>query len=258
MTIIAIGLVAGMLSNVLHEGLGHGGACLLSGGRPLVLSTVHFECSADTRLVMAGGTLVNVAAGCVLWALLRLARKASARLRFFLWLAMTINLLAGGGYFLFSGIANIGDWAAFIRGLQPAWAWHVVLTVIGLVSYALFIWFALLELRPLIGSGPDRRRRARRLLIPPYIAGGILACVAGTFNPIGMLLVGISAAAASFGGASGLLWMDNWLRGRFIPPGPPAAPVTIRRSWAWIIVSAMLSIAFIVILGPSIRFAKAG
>jgi len=243
-----------MLSNVLHEGLGHGGACLLTGGRPLVLSTVHFECSADTLLVIAGGTLANLAAGCLFWGLLRLARHASVRLRFFLWLTMTINLFEGGGYFLFSGVANIGDWSMFTQGFRPAWAWRVGLTVVGIVSYALFVWFALLELRPLIGSDAvERQRRAKRLLIPPYLAGGILSCIAGMLNPVGMVLVAISAAAASFGGTSGLAWMDNWLR--FVPVGPETAPATIGRSWLWLMAAAILSAGFILCLGPSVHFA---
>ena len=54
-TIASIGILAYMLGNVLHEGAGHGGACILVGARPLVLSSVHFECSAESRLVMAGG-----------------------------------------------------------------------------------------------------------------------------------------------------------------------------------------------------------
>ena len=43
-TLVAIPIVAYGLANLGHEGLGHGGACLLAGGRPMVLSSVHFEC----------------------------------------------------------------------------------------------------------------------------------------------------------------------------------------------------------------------
>ena len=35
------------------------------------------------------------------------------------------NLFTGTGYFFFSGVANFGDWAAVIHGLQPYWAWRV-------------------------------------------------------------------------------------------------------------------------------------
>src|SRR5436305_13747951 len=91
-TVGSIGLLAYMLGNVLHVGAGHGGACLLSGGQPLVLSSVHFECSADTRLVMAGGTLVNFLAGVLFFFLGRIACRDHPRWKFFCWFTMTVNL----------------------------------------------------------------------------------------------------------------------------------------------------------------------
>jgi hypothetical protein len=205
--------------------------------------------------VMAGGTLVNLAAGGFFWALLRFSQRTSARLRYFFWIGMTINLLQAGGYFLFSGIGNIGDWAEFIKGLEAAWVWRVGLTVVGIASYAMFVWLALLELRPLIGGDSvERKILATRLTVPPYLVGGTLSCVAGLFNPVGMILVAISAAAASFGGTSGLAWMAQWLNGRAIPAGPPARPAFIGRSWGWIIVSAILCAAFIFLVGPGVKF----
>jgi hypothetical protein len=255
LTAIAIGLVAYIAADVLHEGVGHGGACLLSGGKPMVLSTVHFECSRDTRLVLAGGTLANLGAACVFWALLRAARRAAGAWRYFLWMAMTINLLQAGGYFLFSGVGGIGDWAEFVKGLEPAWAWRVGLTVLGVVSYAAFVWFALLEMRPLIGSGREERaHRAARLTVFPYLAGGTLSCIAGLFNPVGMVLVAISAAAASFGGTSGLAWMAQWLKGGMIPIRTADAPAGIARSWIWIAASGILAAVFVFVLGPGLRF----
>ena len=58
-TIAAVAIVAAVITDFVHEGLGHGGMCVATGGQPLMLSTVHFECSADTRLVAAGGTLAG-------------------------------------------------------------------------------------------------------------------------------------------------------------------------------------------------------
>ena len=43
LTVTAIALVAYAASNVLHEAVGHGGACVALGGKPLALSSVHFE-----------------------------------------------------------------------------------------------------------------------------------------------------------------------------------------------------------------------
>jgi hypothetical protein len=81
-------------------------------------------------------------------------------------------------------------------------------------------------------------------------------CVAGALNPVGMMLILISAAASTFGGTSGLLWATNWLRnGTLIPYGPAAEPAPIRRSWPVIVVAGATAIAFITVLGPGIRFA---
>src|SRR4029077_11395601 len=90
----SIGVLAYMLGNVLHEAIGHGGACLLVGARPLVLSSVHFECSQDNRLVMAGGTGVNLLAGAAFFALGRLTGRRHPRLKYLFWISMTVNLFS--------------------------------------------------------------------------------------------------------------------------------------------------------------------
>ena len=254
LTIVAIAVVATVIANVIHEGLGHGGMCVATGGQPLVLSTVHFECSADTRLVAAGGTLANLIFGTLSWLAMR-AVKRSATWRYFFWLLMTLNLFGVGGYFLFSGIGNIGDWAAVVAGWQPAWAWRVGLTALGIVTYFfLFVPLSLRELRPFLGKDAEVRvGRARQLTLVPYLTGGALSCVAGALNPVGPMLILISAAAASFGGNSGLAWMWTLLYGPRFPSSEFQMP-EIERSRGWIIAAVVLAIAFILRLGPGVRF----
>ncbi|HKR32605.1 MAG TPA: hypothetical protein VJT08_19145 [Terriglobales bacterium] len=255
LTVASVAALAYMLGSTLHEGLGHGGACLLSGGRPLVLSSVHFECSADTRLVMAGGTLVNLLAGALFFVLGRLVSREYPRLKFFLWLSMAVNLFAGTGYFLFSGIGGIGDWNDFIRGLGPQLPWRLGLTVLGVFSYAAAAWVNLMELRPFVGSDERRYSRAWPMLTVAYFTGGTLMCIAGAFNPRGAILILISAAASTFGGSSGLLWATQWLKSQSIVPlGSVERPIVIQRSWIWTVVAVVTTIIFVVVLGPSIRF----
>ena len=190
-TVAAIAVVATVIANVIHEGFGHGGMCIATGGHPLALSTVHFECSVDTRLVSAGGTLANLVFGALFWAAAR-AVKQSASWRFFFWLGMTFNLFDAGGYFLFSGFGNFGDWAAVVAGWQPAWPWRVGLIMLGVVTY--FFWFVplcLRELLPFLDRGPDkvqdrgpdkaariRVQQARRLSLASYFTAGVLSCLA--------------------------------------------------------------------------------
>jgi hypothetical protein len=250
-TVIGIALLVYSLGSWLHEGLGHGGACILSGGRPQLLTAVSFDCSIDNRFIDAGGTLVNLLVGAISWALLHSGMLKSGGLRYFGWLLMTGNLLAGGGYFLYSGFANIGDWAAVIEGLQPAWLWRFLLIVVGAISYYLFVFVSALELRQFIGDREGRWRRAKRLTLVPYFTGGILVCIAGFFNPVGMILVAISAAAATFGGTSGLVWMPQLLR-RW--PEGRAEALVVRRSYGWIAAGVVAAIILVAVLGPGIRF----
>jgi len=255
LTLAALGVVAYTFGNVLHEGVGHGGACLLSGGTPLVMSTVHMECSTETRLVAAGGTLVNFTAGCLFFVLARLARS-SPRRRYFCWLSMTINLMTATGYFLFSGVGGFGDWAVFVKGLGPEWLLRIALALVGAFSYLAVVRFSLFELRPLIGSDRQGRVfRAARLMRIPYFTGGILACIAGALNPAGMYLVALSAAAATFGGTSGLVWMHNWLKDtKAIPLGSEPEPPPLYRSYPCLVAAAFDAVLFVGVLGPGVRF----
>lgn len=256
LTIVAIAIIAYILATMLHEAVGHGGACLVAGGKPIEVTTVSMNCSADTRLVTAGGTIMNVAAAALFFLLGRRTGRSSPRLRYFWWISMTVNLFMAAGYFAFSGIGGFGDWALFIRGLGPQWVWRTGMTIFGAAAYMLAARASLLELRPLIGSDKTTRfARAVQLSKLPYFAGGILACIAGSLNPAGWILVALSAAASTFGGASGLLWMMDWLKGDSIPPGSEPEPMPIRRSWPWIVSAAVLALGFVVVVGPGLRFA---
>ena len=252
-TIAAIAICATVITDFIHEGLGHGGMCVATGAQALVLSTVHFECSADTRLVAAGGTLANLIFGIVFWAAAR-AVKQAAPWRYFFWLLMTLNLFDAGGYFLFSGIGNFGDWAVVVAGWQPPWGWRVGLVALGTVTYfLLFVPLCLRELRPFLGKDAEIRvRRARLLTVVPYLTSGVLSCAAGALNPVGPLLILVSAAAASFGGHSGLAWMWTLLQGPRIPSSELQMP-EIERNRVWMIAAAVLAILFIAGLGPGVK-----
>jgi hypothetical protein len=152
-TIAAIAMVATVIADFIHEGLGHGGMCAATGGQPLVLSTVHFECSADTRLVAAGGTLASLIFGALFFVAERAVRQ-TASWRYFFWLLMTFNLFDAGGYFLFSGVGisviGLRLWGNGSR--------RVGLIALGTVTYFfLFVPLCLRELRPFLGR--DERIR---------------------------------------------------------------------------------------------------
>ena len=257
LTVTAIALVAYAASNVSHEAVGHGGACVALGGKPNVLSSVHFDCGAEAisalarRGVAAAGTIANFIAG----ALGLVAFKATNPVRkphisYFLWLFTTLNLLMGAGYFLFSGVGNIGDWAAVASGTVSPFIWRPAMAVLGGALYFLLARRSGQWVGALVGSDDLSMRRSRLLSVPAYVAGGLLFCLSGLFNPVGPVLIAISAAAASFGGASGLLWLTQFTRGSKWS----ARPAELERSYAWIVAGCIVSVIFVGILGRGIHF----
>lgn len=248
-TVCAISILAGILANVLHEGLGHAATALLTGAKSGVLSTVAWSSDFDSRLVAAGGTLANLAAGAAFWLALRGMRSASVEVRFFLFTSLAFNLFDGTGYFLFSGVTDFGDWAAVIAGLPAHWLWRALLTAVGVVSY---FWAALVVgsgLVRYVGVPRNEPHRLRRLTFLPYLTSVFLASVSGLLNPLGIRLLWQSALPATAGGHSGLLWLMY-----YIPRGavPVRCPDGIDRNYRWISVALVLAGAFIFGLGPGI------
>jgi hypothetical protein len=234
LTVIAIAIVAYALTNMIHEGLGHGGACLLIGAHVRELSSLHCECDASSKFVAAAGCIANVIAAAA--GLLVLRRRTS----WFWWLFTTINLLMPAGYLLFSGVLKVGDWVAVCRDL-PQIVWRPALAIAGAALYVAAARYCARLLESLAGKDG-----AQRFNLIAYFTGGILYCVSGLFNPHGAILIAISAAAASFGGTSGLIWMVESMRG--------GGDVPIERSYGWMVGAAVVGIVFIAVLGPALRF----
>jgi len=250
LTICAISVIASMLGTMLHEGLGHGAVALLTGARSGTLSTVAWSSDFDSRLVAAGGTLVNLAAGFLFWVALRAAHNTSAGTRFFLFIACAFNLFTGTGYFFFSGVTDFGDWAAVIDGMHPHWLWRVLLVVVGMAAYYGAMLVVGTSLVRYLGVPISERARFRRLTMLPYVAALVLDAVAAIRNPVGIRLVFESALAATAGANCGLLFMRYYIPKRTLP-GPNTQ--LIQRSYAWITVAFVFALVFILILGPGIR-----
>jgi hypothetical protein len=263
-TIAAIAVIVYILSNLTHEGAGHGGACLLAGGRAEMLNAVFLECddarmsAPGVRWVAAAGTLANLLLAALVWIALRRGDRLRPDARFALVLLLAVNLLQGFGYLLFSGVGRVGDWAVVFDGLKPEWVWRIGLTLLGgwlyfIVAPRLFMP----HLEPFLGrEQPTREERAQRLTLLPYLAGGLAYLLAGVLNPHGFRLVLLSAAAASLGGTSLLAWYPPLWAKKTGQTGTGEA-LAIRRRAGWLVAAAIVLGLFVFVLGPGISFGPA-
>jgi len=207
-TLAAFGVLAYMISNVLHEGLGHGGVAWLSGARQITVTSTYMEAGLDTRWILAAGTLANLAFGLLGhgWPT-RHARREAADAAFRL-VAHFVQPAAGHG--LFSFFRHRRHWR--LGGVDEGFIAHVGmargLALLGAVSYFVSAWVLARELARIVGPGGAQMRRVtearmRRMTSIIYFAGELTACLAGVRNPMGWRLMLISAAASSLGGCFG-------------------------------------------------------
>lgn len=253
LTLVAISVLACVLQDILHEGLGHAVTAWLSGAHHITISTVAMQSDIETRWISASGTLLNLVFAVVFWLLLFNRRRYGPALRYFFVLAMMGNLFTGTGYFLFSGVANFGDWAAVIHGLQPYWLWRAGLIVVGAASYYASMLLVAAELRP-FQIPQEGWRRIRNLSWTPYFTDGLLAGVAGLLNPAGLFYVIASALPSTLGANAGLLSLPSLMRGQNVQSAETVAP--IRRSLPWIITGGAVALLFIVVLGRGISWSR--
>jgi len=259
-TLLSISVVVYIIQNVLHEGLGHAGACFLTTGcKAIAVSTAHFESNKELvsgfgiRWVAFAGSLVNLVIGLVCLYFHRKLQNISGNLRYFLWLSMAVNLFTAAGYPFFSGVAGIGDWKVMIKGLEPIWLWRISMTLFGVSTYMLCVWLCLKELSPYLSSDKEvKEKEGRKLTLLPYLVGSFTSTIGALLNPHGSFLI-FTSASSVFGGTSALAWMAS-LYGNDRLQKPQKKPLQVTKSLGWILSAILLLGLHIVILGPSFYF----
>ena len=114
LTLAAIGVLTIIAEMLIHEGGGHGGVCISTGGRVTVLTALDEYCTRNSLWIDLGGPAANFLAGGLSW--LTLGRMLFSRtdrtrihLRYFLWLSMAYNLLKAAEYMPYSVLTGFGD-----------------------------------------------------------------------------------------------------------------------------------------------------
>lgn len=257
--IFAIAALAFSLTQFIHEGT-HALACIAVGSTLEEFSALHVACQSEadvqSKLVSALASLVNILVGFVAFVALRRSDQRSTGHFLFLWLFMLMNWLLGTGYWMFSGIANIGDWANVIDGWSPAIFWRIFMALLGAGTFLYFVWLSLHQLGSVIGSGTpqDQISRAIKVGLIAYCASVVVILLAGTFNPYGMGgLPAIAALMLAMGGMSPLIWMMQWFRAESFAK-TSSETFEMSSHWGWIITALLAIILYSVVLGRTIYF----
>jgi hypothetical protein len=248
---VSIAVVAYAGCDMVHELLGHGLACALSPNiRALSLSTVALQTDVKSRFVAAAGSVSNIVAGVVAGILFR-RRNSWDAWSVSLGLFAVTNLLNGTGYLIFSGLLNVGDWAVVIAGAEPAWLWRTLLSLVGILLYGLVIWSAARQIVSLVRLGLISKHEPARVLLPTYIAGGLMYVFGSALNPIGPSLILTSGVSSGFGAMAGLAILPSLVDNQ--TSQDHSAGQTLPFSLGWCVAGAIVALVFIGLLGPGIR-----
>ena len=248
-TVIAVAMVAYAASSVVHELVEHGSACLLTGVKPVLVTSILLQSAGGNRIVDVGGPVANILFGAGAYYWFQRQAKFTA-FSYSLWLFAALNLLVAAGYLFYSGVSNWGDWASAIRELHPQYAWRAAISLAGMLLYILVVRLLCRSLTKLVREGGIGRSDVRRLIYPAYFTCGLLAVTAAAFNPASPRLIWVSGFSGSFLAFLGLLRIPGVVdeytteahAGKAIPFNP-----------TWTAFAAIVAIVFIFVLGPGIR-----
>ena len=247
--IAALAALAWVSAAALHEGAGHGLACLAVGGEPLRWSTFHFGCGqADgsvwaRRIVAGAGSLVNLILMLLGWACWR--RSGAAWTRLAAWIVLVLNGLTAFGYLVFSAAFDIGDWnrAGVLLGVADKRLAGGLLAVVGIAGYAAVVGVAA-RLLPRTGAVDGTVLTARRVAMLVWATTGLVSLLAALMAEADWRSTAGAALGVALGGNAGLLTIARF-------SGPTLAlPFARRRSLRLVAVAAVM--AFVIILGPGV------
>ena len=257
LTIIAIAIIAYAGLYLTHEIIGHCGVAGLLGIKCTVLSSTHIplvkeysEIPTSTyNIILVAGSAANLMMALICFVLVRIL-PASPAARFFLWLSMTVNLFLAFSYMAVAPIIKIGDAYYLIYTLPNQVVWRISMSLVGGAACVLSFWLCLKELKKLIEfAGSAARATAWKLILPAYLAGGIVVVLSGLFSQGDPKWVLLQAAGGTFGLTAWLLIFPP-----FIPHGPASEEhPLISRSRGWIMAGALVGFIFVGVFGPGIR-----
>lgn len=257
LTICAIGVVAFLLTMIMHEAVAHGGAAVFLGGH--VLKVTNWYCAFDGiesafqgRLVAFAGITLNVVIGLAAIAVRRLLPGTFEPTHFFLWFFAHLNLFAAGSYMLIFSFLPFGDMHQALKDVAHSNVARIGSTLLGAVILYLTVRHCNSKVISFTGGESGWQQRHKIFTVLPYLVGAsanVLAAVLGSDGNVPLVAILISAAGSSFGAGAMFFCGD---------PRPTDAPnsnvLTPYRSVPWIVLG-VIALLIYYFLGKGFAFA---
>ena len=129
------GMVAYMLTDIIHEVIGHGATCLIIGHKIDLISSVYFKSRPGSFLTDIGGPIANLLSGLLIHTLLKNKKGLSLPITLLLLNLLAYNLCWFSGTILESAFSNSGDWTYAVRELHIGALGKLVLIIAGTIAY---------------------------------------------------------------------------------------------------------------------------
>lgn len=247
-TLVSIGVLAAIAASLAHEALGHGGACLASGGRITLLTSIFFWClGPDVLTTVAGplgGLTLTAAAGA---GLIAMPNRSAGALRLAL---LFVAVFAGCWTFGQLMVEAVGlqtdDWALAARHADWPAAWRLVAGLCGATGYLAIMRLSAVEARRQAAGSASPRLR----LLAPWAAAVIAMTIAGAL----WRKHSASGAAEDFRTFAIAPIGYGWAVWRVLRSGgePERTAAVIRRDWRWIVLTAAVYLLFAGVLGQGV------
>jgi hypothetical protein len=256
-TLVAISTMVWVLVNVSHEIMGHAGSAFLLGIPVRAVSTTAVSIEWDKvtssgayRIIMAGGTLMNLIGGTAALILLSLRKQAYSATRYFLWLFSTFSFIIVAMNLVSVVPIGGGDWTEFTRQLEPRNLWKGIIIGIGMI---ITIFGYILPLRIWMPVLKSNRREQLAITAIPVFTMIVVQSLSLIGSPFASLPSGgMHLLASLFAYLHFVLWAI--LVNAIPAPRSKNPPQSIRlpRSNAWLASGLLLALFYIVVLGSGI------
>lgn len=246
-TISAIGLLAYASGDIGHHALGHGAACLASGGRIVLLSSIFVDCTRTGAAIDLAGPFANRLVGLVALLACRVLTLASLSTRLFFVLVAAFNLSWFGMQLVFSAATVTDDWAWAMHELHVTKPIRAGLIVIGALFYLTTVRLTAAEIAPL--AYPPAR--VKTIVLTAWLTAGVFACATAAFDHHPLAAVLRHAAPQSLANSIGLLFVPR-LTAKMTGARYSNTNAPLAMSAPWLVAAIIVGGVSIILLGPGV------